>query len=76
MNGRGRISDRLKIEYARSGLLTVAQVAQRMAVSQPTVWGHINAGTLTFTRVGKRVLVPAKAVDQFIAAAMRVGSVA
>ncbi len=51
-------------------LLSVAEVAERLGVSIPTVYryinkGHPRAGKLTATRVGGTTIIQSKAVDWF-----------
>ena len=49
-------------------LLSVEEAAQRLNVGRTTVYALIKAGDLVTVKVGRRRLVPAEAVDAYIAA--------
>jgi excisionase family DNA binding protein len=48
--------------------LSVPQAAKAIGVSEKTMWKLIRAGKLRHARVGARVLVPVKALEEFVLA--------
>lgn len=47
-------------------LLSVSEVARLLGVSGKTVWRLIDAGDLTYVRIGARILVRPSDVDEFV----------
>lgn len=47
-------------------LLTVPDVAQRLAVSEPSVWRLIRRNAITVVRIGRSTRISQLAVDRFI----------
>lgn len=76
MSARGRIADRIKRQYAQSGVLTVPECADRLRVHRNTVWRLIHCGSLSHIRIAGRVGVPAAALEAYVVAQTRIGSVA
>lgn len=72
----GRIGARILQQYNDSGYYSVPQAADVMVCCSKTVRNLIKAGVLTYARVGRRVVVPRAAVDAYMKAQMRIGSVA
>ncbi len=50
--------------------LSVAETAQSVGVSKPTVWAAIAQGRLKVARAGKRVLVPVASIHEWLQASM------
>ncbi|MBI1182129.1 MAG: helix-turn-helix domain-containing protein [Alphaproteobacteria bacterium] len=46
---------------------TVPQASQAMALSQTAIWGLISRGELKSIKIGKRRLITAEALQEFIA---------
>ncbi len=46
-------------------LLTVHEAAERLRISEPTLWRHVKAGRLPAVRVGGLVRLEVRAVDAF-----------
>ena len=65
MNGEGQTS--------RRALLSVAQVASEVGISQMSLYRLIRAGELPAVRLGGRIFVPAKVIEQLSEAAMASG---
>ncbi len=47
-------------------LLTVHEAAERLRISEPTLWRHVKAGRLPAVRVGGLVRLEVRAVDRFV----------
>jgi excisionase family DNA binding protein len=56
----GSISDNIS-EF----VCTIKQTCQELTLSRTTVWKLIKSGKLKSKRVGRRVLVPRKAIKEF-----------
>lgn len=46
--------------------LSVAETAQSLGVSKPTVWAAIARGDLRVARTGRRVLVPVASIHEWL----------
>lgn len=60
-------------QAGRRGLLSVAQLAAEVGISQMSLYRLIKAGHLPSVRLGSRIFVPSKVVDQLTEAAMASG---
>lgn len=54
---------------------SVAEVAELLGLSEPTVYRAIRGGEFPAVQIRKRYVVPAKVIDEMEAAAMATGSV-
>ena len=45
---------------------TVKEVAQALGISKEAVWDRVWDGTIPSVRVGRRVLVPRRALERFV----------
>jgi excisionase family DNA binding protein len=52
-------------DEAAPELLTIAQVAERLGLSEQTVWRHVRAHRLEAFKVGGAVRISSRAVDRF-----------
>jgi excisionase family DNA binding protein len=48
--------------------LRIAEAARALGISKPTVEAEIRAGRLRVRRVGRRVLVPVAAIEEWLSA--------
>ena len=48
--------------------LSVEEAAGRLGVSRSLIWKMVNQGTIRTVRAGHRVLVPVRAVEEFLSA--------
>lgn len=55
---------------ARSGFLTVAEVAELLRVSNMTVYRLINAGQMNAVRVGRSYRITEDEVDRYVSAGL------
>lgn len=46
--------------------LSVAETAVALRLSEPTIWGEVRSGRLRVRQVGRRVLVPVTAIDEWL----------
>ena len=60
-------------QASRRALLSVAQVAAEVGISQMSLYRLIRAGELPAVRLGGRIFVPAKVIEQLSEAAMASG---
>lgn len=60
-----RVAERLDIDTRP--LLTYAEAAERLNVSERTVWGLVKSGELAALRVGGSVRIEQRAIDALLA---------
>lgn len=60
-------------QAGRKALLSVAQVAAEVGISQMSLYRLIRAGELPAVRLGGRIFVPAMVIEQLSEAAMASG---
>lgn len=46
---------------------TVAELGKRMGLSRPSAYKAIRQGAVPFIRVGRRILIPRQALENFLA---------
>ncbi len=76
MSARGRIANLQRAQYAENGVVSRVEAARMLGVSPRSVTRFLASGTLSFARIGGRVVLPRQAVLDFLAAQTRIGSVA
>ncbi|WP_406048310.1 helix-turn-helix domain-containing protein [Kribbella sp. NBC_00889] len=60
-------------DHPNAKLLSIAEFAQVVGMSQMTIYRLISAGQMPAVRIGKRLFVPGRVIDDLSAAALASG---
>lgn len=61
-----------RLLLASDGAMSVADAAAFVGVSDSLLYEYMSAGTLPFSKVGRRTVIPRRALQELIAARMTV----
>ena len=60
-------------EHREAAVLNAEELVPILRVSRPTVYKYLREGTIPSVKVGRRILIPQKALDQFLAGKATLG---